>query len=202
MDSTLTHPRDGQISRMVRRRRTILIACGVLAVVVGLAGWLGSRGGRVEVNMVFIGVTNYAMPLAASGTGTATSYHTQACAMVIMSNVGSVPFSLSKGHWQDMFLEKTSYPRLNSYDTITCFPEVPQEIKAGEAKVLMFAFPAPNCILRAHVGVAPVGFRDRIAGWFFRRDLATIGSKLARPRDTNSLVWATTGWITNTPASR
>jgi hypothetical protein len=180
---------------MVRRRRTILIACGVLAVVVGLAGWFGSRGGRAEVKIVFVGFTNDVFLAQVLGKDGQTEWETNLYAVILVTNTGTAALFPYDSWSREVFLSGAHHAGLER-------SWIPGPIDAGRSRTCKIWLNPYVQVTRRDVSFKGWGLRDRLRSWLYRHNGRSLGDKLAKPPDTNSLIWATTGWITNPPASR
>jgi hypothetical protein len=187
---------------MLRRRRTIRIACCALVVGVGLAGWLGSRGGRAEVKLIFRGFTNDASFWANSGQLPSPAYGSYMACLLILSNAGSVPLRFQGPDADDDIRLGCSALLYVEGEADSSASEIEEAIKPGKTFRLAFPVAENTNVYRRRFAFSRPSLRDRVAAACGRLGWTSVAADLSYDPNSNSLLWVSTGWITNPPAAR
>jgi hypothetical protein len=188
-------------SKMNRPRRRWWWGLG-LVVVVGAALWLGSRGGKAEVKIFVVGFTNEVVHVSPSATKQQGKWRTNALATVLVTNTGSVALSPYTVWYEDRMLDGTLSTGKQSPVSGFGGLWIIGPIAAGKSEMAPLWLKPDVQASRYHVSFRRWGLRERLAFWCLKHEWDGGYEKLTKQPDTNSLVWATTGWITNPPPAR
>jgi hypothetical protein len=166
-----------------------------MVVVVGAVLWPGSRSGKAEVKMIFVGFTNDVIRAEVFGQDGQTEWVTNRYAVLLVTNAGPVALYSYDSRFGEMLSNGTLRTVLGEI-------WIAGPIEAGRSKTCKIWLNPYVEATRRDVSFKRWGLRDRLRFWFYRHNWMSIGDKLTKPPDTNALVWATTGWITNPPPVR
>ena len=176
---------------MTTRRRWI--AALILAFLVGTmaVGWFGSRGGSIDVKLLFLHYTN--ATVLGPSTNPTTQYSTQIWteALILVTNAGSVTVRCAP-------VWRTGEPShaTAALESFSWGP--PTVLKPGESTIARAYWPTQSR-WRAGMGLRRDGFRDRLADKFRKRSYDGL-EKTVRPSSFSYDVWTYSDWITNLPA--